>query len=57
MAGTSYPWNVAGLRRASPACGPVMSDIERLISDLEAEYDQDQGFRGLLRAVGPRSRQ
>jgi hypothetical protein len=27
-----------------------MSDNERLISELEAEYDQDQGFLGLLRA-------
>ncbi len=27
-----------------------MSDVEGLISDLEAEYDQDLGFLGLLRA-------
>lgn len=30
--------------------GNVMSDVKQLISDLEAEYDQEQGFLGLLRA-------
>lgn len=28
----------------------MMSDVRQLISDLEAEYDQEQGFLGLLRA-------
>lgn len=27
-----------------------MSDVSRLVSGLEAEYDQEQGFLGLLRA-------
>jgi hypothetical protein len=29
---------------------PMTRDAKQLISDLEAEYDQDEGFLGLLRA-------